>query len=172
ARAEDVDTAGFDALWFDPARRRIGRANARGATSRISDPDEFSPSLSWVLETASAAPAAGVKLGPALDHDLIPAEAEAQWVSHDGDVVEVCLYFGTARQRAGRSALVMGERTLLVHEDDVPATDEEGIGELGSYLLEPDGAIVRAGLVTALTGPLQARRLHPSIAYLTTDTAP
>lgn len=172
ARAEDVDLAGFDALWFDPARRTIGKADKRGSTARITDPEAFSPSLSWVVDQAMQAKAAGVKLGPALDHDLIPDEAEAQWVSHHGEVVEVCLYFGTARQRPGRSALIMGERTLLVHEDDLPESDEEGIGELRRYLLEPDGAIVRAGLVTALCAPLQARRLNPTIAYLTTDVEP
>lgn len=172
ARAEDVDLTDFDALWFDPARRTVGKADKRGSTSRITDPEAFSPSLSWVIEQATRAKSAGVKLGPALDHGLIPDGAEAQWVSHDGEVVEVCLYFGAARQRPGRSALVMGERTLLVHADDVPAADEEGIGELGTYLLEPDGAIVRAGLVTALCAPLQARRVNPSIAYLTTDVAP
>lgn len=172
ARAEDVDLAGFDALWFDPARRTIGKADRRGSTTRISDPEAFSPSLSWVIDRAEEAEAAGVKLGPALDHALIPEGAEAQWVSHNGEVVEVCLYFGTARQRPGRSALVMGERTLLVHEDDLPEADEADIGELGSYLLEPDGAIVRAGLVTALCGPLKARRVHPTIAYLTTDVEP
>jgi len=172
ARAEDIDTADFDALWFDPARRTIGKADKRGSTSRITDPEDFSPSLSWVVDKAIAAKAAGVKLGPALEHELIPDEAEAQWVSHSGEVVEVCLYFGEARQRPGRGALVMGERTLLVHEDDLPDDDEDGIGELGSYLLEPDGAIVRAGLVTALCRPLQARRLHPTIAYLTTDVEP
>jgi hypothetical protein len=172
ARAEDVDLAGFDALWFDPARRTIGKADRRGSTTRISDPEAFSPSLSWVIDRAEEAEAAGVKLGPALDHALIPDVAEAQWVSHNGEVVEVCLYFGAARQRPGRSALVMGERTLLVHEDDLPEADEADIGELGSYLLEPDGAIVRAGLVTALCGPLKARRVHPTIAYLTTDVEP
>jgi SAM-dependent methyltransferase len=172
AKAEDVDLDGFDALWFDPARRTIGKADKRGSTARITDPEAFSPSLSWVIDQASAAKSAGVKLGPALDHDLIPDEAEAQWVSRNGEVVEVCLYFGAARQRPGRSALVMGERTLLVHEDNLPETDEEGIGELGSYLLEPDGAIVRAGLVTALCGPLQARRVSPKIAYLTSDVEP
>src|SRR5699024_165673 len=143
-RAEDVDLAGFHALWFDPARRTIGKADRRGSTTRISDPEAFSPSLSWVIDRAEEAEAAGVKLGPALDHALIPEGAEAQWVSHNGEVVEVCLYFGTARQRPGRGALVMGERTLLVHEDDLPEADESDIGELGSYLLEPDGAIVRA----------------------------
>ncbi|MCF2573266.1 class I SAM-dependent methyltransferase [Brevibacterium sp. UCMA 11754] len=172
ARAEDSDTSTFDALWFDPARRTVGKGTNSGSTARIFDPEDFSPSLSWVIDKALAAKAAGVKLGPALDHSLIPDEAEAQWVSHLGEVVEVCLYFGEARQRPGRSALVMGERTLLVHEDDLPADDEDGVGELGRYLLEPDGAIVRAGLVTALCGPLQARRVHPKIAYLTTDVEP
>ncbi|WP_209371430.1 class I SAM-dependent methyltransferase [Brevibacterium renqingii] len=172
SRAEDVDLDGFDALWFDPARRTVGKADRRGSTARITDPEAFSPSLSWVVDKALKAKAAGVKLGPALDHGLVPAEAEAQWVSHNGEVVEVCLYFGAARQRPGRGALVMGERTLLVHEDDLPDEDEAGIGELGSYLLEPDGAIVRAGLVAALCAPLQARRVHPSIAYLTTDVEP
>lgn len=172
ARAEDIDTSTFDALWFDPARRTVGKGTKSGSTARIFDPEDFSPSLSWVMDKAIAAKAAGVKLGPALDHSLIPDEAEAQWVSHLGEVVEVCLYFGEARQRPGRSALVMGDRTLLVHEDDLPEEDEEGVGELGQYLLEPDGAIVRAGLVTALCGPLQARRVHPKIAYLTTDVEP
>lgn len=172
ARAEDIDTSAFDALWFDPARRTVGKGTKSGSTARIFDPEDFSPSLSWVIDKALAAKAAGVKLGPALDHSLIPDEAEAQWVSHLGEVVEVCLYFGEARQRPGRSALVMGERTLLVHEDDLPSDDEDGVGELGQYLLEPDGAIVRAGLVTALCGPLQARRVHPKIAYLTTDVEP
>lgn len=172
ARAEEVDLGGFDALWFDPARRTVGKADKRGSTARITDPEAFSPSLSWVIEQAGAAKAAGVKLGPALDHDLVPDDAEAQWVSHNGEVVEVCLYFGTARQRPGRGALVMGERALLVHEDNLPDEDEPGIGDLGKYLLEPDGAIVRAGLVAALCAPLQARRLHPKIAYLTTDVEP
>ena len=31
---------------------------------------------------------------------------------------------------------------------------------------------MRAGLVAALCAPLQARRLHPKIAYLTTDVEP
>src|SRR5699024_12610856 len=117
AGAADVDPAGFAGAPFDPARRTIGKAARRASTSRVSDPEAFSPSRSWGVDRAEEAEAAGVKLGPALDHALIPEGAEAQWVSHNGEVVEVCLYFGSARQRPGRSALVMGERTLLVHED-------------------------------------------------------
>lgn len=167
--AEDQDLAGFDALWCDPARR--SGSHRDGQARRLSDPESFSPSLSWVVEKAAEVRAAGVKMGPALDHALVPDGWEAQWVSHNGDVVEVGLYAGDACQRAGRSALLMGDGpgTLTVHESEVPEADEPGIGELGEYLFEPDGALVRAGLVTALCDPLGVWRISPKIAYLTGD---
>lgn len=167
--AEDQDLAGFDALWCDPARR--SGSHRDGQARRLSDPESFSPSLSWVVEKAAEVRAAGVKMGPALDHGLVPDGWEAQWVSHNGDVVEVGLYAGDACQRAGRSALLMGDEpgTLTVHESEVPEEDEPGIGELGEYLFEPNGALVRAGLVTALCDPLGVRRISPKIAYLTGD---
>lgn len=170
ASAEEQDLAGWDALWCDPARR--SGSHRDGQARRLNDPEAFSPSLSWVVEKASEVRAAGVKLGPALDHSLIPNGWEAQWVSHNGDVVEVGLYAGDACQRAGRSALLIGDEpgTLVVHESEVPEEDEPGIGELGEYLFEPDGALVRAGLITALCGPINARRVSPKIAYLTGDS--
>ncbi|WP_101653468.1 THUMP-like domain-containing protein [Brevibacterium ihuae] len=183
-RAEDHDLAGTDALWLDPARRALpgagsgtsrarGTADAHGSTRRITDPEAFSPSLIWAFEAASGVRAAGIKLGPALDHALVPAGWEAQWVSHGGDVVEVALYAGDAIGRAGRNALVLDPRgPVEVHESEVPAEDEDGIGEIGEYLFEPDGALVRAGLVTALCEPLAVRRISKPIAYLTGDALP
>ena len=169
--AEEADLDRFDAIWLDPARRTgDGRTTA---ARRLNDPEAFSPSLSWAFSTADRVASVGIKLGPALDHDLIPDGWEAQWVSESGDVVEVALYHGEVRDRPGRSALVTGPRgTLRVHESEVPDDDEDGIGDLGEYLFEPDGAIVRAGLVTALCGPLDMRRVSGPIAYLTGDRLP
>src|SRR5699024_3088337 len=56
ARAQDVDLAGFAALWFDPARRPIGKADRRGSTTRPSDPGGFSPSLSCAIARPEARP--------------------------------------------------------------------------------------------------------------------
>jgi hypothetical protein len=169
--AEDADLTRFDAIWLDPARR-TGDGKTTAAR-RISDPEAFSPSLSWAFATADQVASVGIKLGPALDHGLIPDGWEAQWVSESGDVVEVALYHGEVRDRPGRNALVTGPRgTLQVHESEVPSDDEDGIGELGEFLFEPDGAIVRAGLVTALCGPLAMRRVSGPIAYLTGDRLP
>lgn len=167
-RAEDFDLARAGALWLDPARR--AGTTASGAARRLSDPEAFSPPLTWAFSAAREVDAVGIKLGPAFDHALIPEGWEAQWVSHDGDVVEVALYAGAALRRPGRSALVMGSGGAAeVHESDLPAGDEEGIGTVGEYLFEPDGAIVRAGLITALCAPLGAHRISAPIAYLTGD---
>lgn len=40
---------------------------------------------------------------------------------------------------------------------------------MGRWLHEPDGAVIRAGLVAEVAEPLAATLLDPSIAYLTTQ---
>lgn len=174
--AEEADLAGIEGLWCDPARRRTKGRGKKGQATRLTDPEEFSPPFSWVLGAAEQVPAMGVKLGPALAHDDIPEAAEAQWVSHRGDVVEVVLWFGSvARPDVRRSALVIGSGGTLevtdsqLPEGEAPDVGTEGPGGLGRYLFEPDGAIIRAGLVAALWGPLQVRPVSERIAYLTGD---
>ncbi|MCP6675260.1 hypothetical protein NL520_28075, partial [Klebsiella pneumoniae] len=51
----------------------------------------------------------------------------------------------------------------------VEAVGEEGMpGLVGEVLHEPDGAVIRAGLVTdlAVSWPTPARQLDPHLAYL------
>ena len=80
AAAEEVDLAGVDGIYLDPARRDGAR--------RLRDPGDWSPSLNFAFELAELYPT-GVKLGPGIDRELIPDSAEAQWVSVDRDVVEL-----------------------------------------------------------------------------------
>ncbi len=158
ASAEDVDTSGFDALWLDPARR----SNAK----RLADPRDWSPSLDFAFGHDLPV---GVKLGPGLDRDLIPTGAEAQWVSVDRDVVELVVWTGAlARPGVGRSALVIagGTAAELSAERDSPDVEP---GDLGQYLYEPDGAVIRARLIGDLARSLDAHMLDPTIAYLTGD---
>ena len=158
---EDVDLDGFDALWIDPARRE--------GTKRHPDPDDWSPSLEWVFEVAGRIPS-GIKLAPGMDRDLIPAGVEAQWVSHGGTVVEMVLWTGILqRSGVGRSALVMNSRgagEMTAVEDSADAE----VGELQEYLLEPDGAVIRARLIGDLARSLGGTMVDSSIAYITTST--
>jgi SAM-dependent methyltransferase len=162
--AESFDRSSVDALYFDPARRTEGHSN----TSRITDPNDFSPSLDLVFDAARELPT-GVKLGPGTDRELLPADAEAQWISVDGQVVETGLWFGVlARPGIRRAALVM--RGAGRHEMTA-AADSEDVeqGPLGGYLYEPDGTVIRARLIGDLARTLGAHLVSAQIAYLTSD---
>lgn len=165
ARAEDVPLAGVEAAWLDPARRSAGHTE----THRVST-EEYTPSLEWIHGLAERMPV-GVKLGPAHDRDAIPEEAEAQWVSDGGAVVEMALWFGAlARPGVRRAALVL--RDGVAHELTAPA-DALDVDErpLGAFVHEPDGAVIRARLIGDVARALDAGMLATGIAYLTGDAA-
>jgi len=159
------DTGRFDGLYLDPARRTAGHSN----TSRISDPADYSPTLDFAFALAATTPT-GIKLGPGIDRDLIPDEAEAQWVSVDRDVVELGLWFGAvARPGIRRSALVIGGHGTAELSAEADSEDAE-TGTIGEFLYEPDGAVIRARLIGDLARRIDASMLSTGIAYLTADT--
>ncbi len=155
----------FQGAFLDPSRR-----TASG--KRLLDPREGSPPLSFVTELVGRMGAVGMKTAPGIPHHLVPARAEAQWISVDGAVVEAGLWFGPlARPGVRRSALVIEGTGGAVEVSDSEMTDGEvpPVGPVGSYLYEPDGAVIRAGLVGAVAGQLHGRLLDRSIAYVTAD---
>jgi len=164
ADAVDVPLDEVDAVFLDPARRTAGHQN----TSRLRDPADFSPSLDFAFGLGERM-TTGIKLGPGVDRDLIPAGIEAQWISVDREVVELGVWFGAAaRPGIGRAALVIGdhgtaELTGAADSEDAP------IGTIGQYVYEPDGAVIRARLIGDLARQIGASMLSPGIAYLTAD---
>jgi hypothetical protein len=162
---EPAEGPGHGAVWLDPARRTAGHSETR----RLSASD-WSPSLDWCFEVARQHPT-GIKLGPGLDRDLIPDDVEAQWVSADGSVVELVLWSGAlARDGIRRSALIVTggqthELTAAADAGDLP------VRELGAFLHEPDGAVIRARLIGDAGRMLEAGMLDDQIAYLTGDEA-
>lgn len=162
--AESFDLDGYDAVYLDPARRTAGHRETR----RLDDPDDYSPSLDFAFGLAARLPV-GVKVGPGFDRERIPADAEAQWVSVEGDLVETGLWFGSlARPGVRRSALLLGAHGAAELTADSDADDEE-VGELGAYVHEPDGSAIRARLLGELARSSSSRMLSPGIAYLTGD---
>lgn len=166
ARAEDVALGGIGGAWLDPARR----TTTGGTTRRITDASDYSPGLDFAFGLADRM-AVGVKLGPGTDRDVIPPEAEAQWISVDGDVVELGVWFGqVARPGIRRAALVI--RGDAAHELTAGADSEDApVGPIGDYLYEPDGSVIRARLIGALARANGAWMASAGIAYLTADVA-
>jgi SAM-dependent methyltransferase len=162
ADATGVDLDGVDGVYLDPARRT--------AKKRLSNPADWSPSLEFAFGLGERMPT-GIKLGPGIDRELIPEEAEAQWVSVGHDVVELGVWFGeVARPGIRRAALVVGAhgRAELTGSHD---SEDADVGALGEFVYEPDGAVIRARLIGDLARSLGGRMLSHDIAYVTADTA-
>lgn len=159
--AVDLAAEGVDGIYADPARRT-------GSGARRHDPAAYTPPLDDVLALRDRVPALGMKLGPGVPHSALPGDAEAQWVSVDGDVVELGLWFGPlAPDGPGRSALLLDAAGRSAELRDTGAVAEAGA--VGGYLYEPDGAVIRAGLVAEVAAEVQGRLVDPTIAYVTSD---
>jgi SAM-dependent methyltransferase len=162
-RCEDVavtDLAGVDGVFVDPARRGGGR--------RALDPGSWSPPFSFVLDVAARVPATGAKLAPGVPHGVLPVDAEAEWVSDRGDVVECALWCGPLATGVRRRATLLPSGATLTGD----GTRRGVPGPVGRYLVEPDGAVIRAGLVAEAADLVGGRLLDPTIAYLTCQHRP
>ncbi len=145
------------AVFADPARRAGGR--------RGFDPRSWSPALDVVLGWDVAA--LGVKVAPGIDYDVLPENVEVEIVSLGGDVKEAVLWRGEARRGARRSATLLPSGAALVGRGaPVPA-----VRPAGRFLLEPDGAVIRAHLVAELVQDVDGWLLDATIAYVAADLA-
>ncbi|MFD9814209.1 methyltransferase domain-containing protein [Streptomyces sp. NPDC059080] len=168
ADVTEADTAGYDAVFVDPARR----TKARGG--RIFDPEAYSPPLSWAIGAARTAPYAALKIAPGVPHDALPEDAETEWISDGGDVKEAVLWFGPTGAASGAPEAVRpgGRRATLLPAGhsllgaDLPDPEP---GPVGDWLYEPDGAVIRAHLVADVARQVGGRLIDPTIAYVTAD---
>ena len=153
-----LDVAPFATAYADPARRGV-----RGRTFRA---DDWTPP--WTFVESLLTGRACVKAAPGLPHSLIPDRVEAEWVSDGGEVKEAVLW-SPALATVTRRATVIGRGGLatLTDEDDSGAE----VGGVGEFLYEPDGAVIRAGLVTAVAAGVHAHLVDRKIAYVTGDAA-
>ncbi|SCG56490.1 Methyltransferase domain-containing protein [Micromonospora inositola] len=159
--ATAFDVSRVDGVFCDPARRKAGTGR------RIFDPNSYSPPWDFVTGLAERVPHTVVKVAPGLDHALIPAGAEAEWVSVDGDLVEAALWCGRLAEVPRRATLLRGDTPHVLTGSGAA---EAPVGPARRFLYDPDSAVVRAHLVAELAGELDATLADPSIAYLYADS--
>jgi hypothetical protein len=59
--------------------------------------------------------------------------------------------------------------TSISAVDDLDAARPPRVGSVGRWLIEPDDAVIRAGLVADVAEQVGGRLLDPRVAYVTTD---
>ncbi|NKY35418.1 SAM-dependent methyltransferase [Nocardia speluncae] len=147
----------------DPARRAGGK--------RTFDPAALQPPLPDLLAAYPGRDMA-VKCAPGLDFDRLGWMGEIEVVSLDGAVREACLW------SAGLSEPGVTRRATVLTAPDTVTTltdaDPDEIPERapGEWIIDPDGAVVRAGLVRHYAARHGLWQLDPRIAYLTGDRLP
>lgn len=160
--AEQFDLTSFDALWLDPARRDLERKGAKHITLT---PADFSPNLDWSFGIAKPK---GIKLGPAFPLELIPADVEAQWVSHQGDLVELVLWFDGLREKPGRTALMLKDGQRYIFEG--LGLERSVVDSLKQYIYEPDSSLIRSQLLGEFASQQGMTGVSEGIAYLSSES--
>ncbi|MEY4740882.1 MAG: hypothetical protein RL402_407 [Actinomycetota bacterium] len=160
--AEQFDLTNFDAVWLDPARRDLERKGAKHITLT---PADFSPNLDWSFGIAKPK---GIKLGPAFPLELIPADVEAQWVSHQGDLVELVLWFDRLREKPGRTALMLKDGQRYIFEG--LGLERSVVDSLKQYIYEPDSSLIRSQLLGEFASQQGMTGVSEGIAYLSSES--
>ncbi|WP_239645413.1 class I SAM-dependent methyltransferase [Mycobacterium sp. UM_CSW] len=163
-RADALHPVTRDAVVLvDPARRLGGRRQMRV--------DDYAPALGRVLDTYADRDLV-VKCAPGIDFDELSRlgfVGEIEVTSYQGSVREACLWSaGLSRAGVRRRASVLdrGEQLTDAEPDDCP------VGPPGRWIVDPDGAVVRAGLVRHYAARHGLWQLDPDIAYLSGDRLP
>jgi len=154
-------------VLLDPARRSQGR--------RRFDPTDYRPPLDRILAIYRDR-AAVVKCAPGIDFEAVRRlgfDGEIEVVSAGGSVREACLWPQALSAPAVRRRATVLDRdggTAETVTDADPADCPAGAP--GRWIVDPDGAVVRAGLVRHYGARHGLWQLDPEIAYLTGDRLP
>jgi THUMP domain-like/RNA cap guanine-N2 methyltransferase len=160
ADVRDLPPATLRALagaFIDPARRTGGHRLRAG---------DSQPPLDWCLGLAGQVPRVGIKAAPGLPHDLVPAGWETEFVAV-GRALKEALLWSPGLASASRRATILPAGDSLVA---TPATQPVRVADPGQYLLDPNPAVTRAGLVQELARELGAWQIDPMIAFLSADS--
>ena len=163
-RADALHPVTRDAVvLLDPARRSGGR--------RRFDPRDYTPGLDTLLSVYRGREFA-VKCAPGIDFDAVARlgfTGEIEVTSTAGSVREACLWSaGLAAPGVSRRASMLdpGEGITDAEPDDC------AVARAGRWIVDPDGAVVRAGLVRHYAARHGLWQLDPDIAYLSGDRLP
>ncbi|BCI80916.1 S-adenosylmethionine-dependent methyltransferase [Mycolicibacterium sp. TY66] len=151
----------------DPARRSSGR--------RKFDPRDYAPPLDELLEVYQGRDLV-VKCAPGVDFGQLAElgfSGEVQITSLAGSVREACLWSpGLAPSGVTRRATVLDKNGQVAEEFTDADPGDCPSGPAGRWIVDPDGAVVRAGLVRHYAARHGLWQLDPAIAYLSGDELP
>ena len=183
----DVDLAGVDAVYIDPARRAGGRRLRAGQSE---------PPLDWCFGLAGSIGAVGIKAAPGLPREAVPPGWELEFIAV-GRALKEAVAWSPALATGATRATILPPGHVLPHENMLSQRHMSPPGDMlppqpstlppqaytlvpepgppvdvrlpGEFLLDPNPAVTRASLVQELARSLGAWQIDEQIAFLSAD---
>ncbi len=144
------------AAFADPGRR--------AGVRRYLDPEEGEPPLSAILGRFPTHFPIGVKIAPGVDRDaLARLDAEAEFISFQGEMKECLLWFGPLRTTTRRATVLPSGQSLNADEP----SPELPLAEVQEYVYDPASAVVRADLAGFLAEQHELLPVDHTVALFT-----
>jgi SAM-dependent methyltransferase len=154
-RGLELSRPRLDGAFVDPARRAGGRRLRPGASM---------PALDWCFGLSGQIGAVGIKAAPGLPHSVVPAGWEIEFVATGRNLKEALLWSPALATTTRRATVLPAGQTLTAERGpDVP------VRMPGDYLLDPNPAVTRAGLVEELARVVGGWKIDPMIGFVATD---
>ncbi|WP_081654416.1 SAM-dependent methyltransferase [Mycobacterium sp. UM_WGJ] len=147
----------------DPGRRAGGR--------RRFDPADYQPALDLLVERYAGRDLV-VKAAPGIDFEKVRTlgfHGEIEVTSWRTSVREACLWSPSLTETGVRRRAVILDRGEQITDAE---SDDCDVRPAGRWIIDPDGAVVRAGLVRQYGARHGLWQLDPDIAYLSGDELP
>lgn len=144
--------------------RRSGRDRP---TKRL---ELYRPDLLWMQQLTRSAAGGAIKIGSASNFLQKFPGCEIELVSLDGECREATVWFGDLNgAHPFRATVLPGDETISAD----PLSEWTNVAPaVGAYLLDPDPAVVRSGLLDVVAARFELRRLDADEEYLTSDNVP
>jgi SAM-dependent methyltransferase len=151
----DLRAAGVEAAFIDPARRGGGQRMRAG---------DSQPPLGWCFDLPGQVARVCIKAAPGLPRALVPPGWETEFVAIGRALKEAVLWSPALATSQSRATILPSGDTLTEGRGDrVP------VAAPGEYLLDPNPAVTRAGLVQELAREVSGWQIDPMIAFLACD---
>ncbi|MBZ0283671.1 MAG: methyltransferase domain-containing protein [Anaerolineae bacterium] len=154
-----------DIVFFDPARRD-------DTGKRIYNVEHYQPPLSVIHNWTH--PLVVVKLSPGIDRTQVESYGGCiEFISVNGDLKESVLWRGTGFTGLKATLLSVNDTQHWIQPNSLQPQDADlKIRSPHGWLIEPDSALMRAGLVQEVAAAFHGHMLDETIAYFTTESRP
>jgi hypothetical protein len=145
-------------VFVDPARRAGGRRLPAGTSE---------PPLGWCLALAGHVAEVGIKAAPGLPLGLVPPGWEVELIADGLDLKEAVLWSPAMAATQRRATVLLGREAA--HSLAARSGPGLAVREPGAFLLDPNPAVTRAGLVEELGRELDAWKIDDRVGFLSAD---